>query len=208
MVFKTFDDELNLILSGNKPEISLFYGAAGTGKTTFCYLAVIENVNKGKVIFIDTEDGFSLERFNQLVGNNFKETLDKILIFKINSFKDQQLKIKKLLDIIKKTNVSLIIVDTMGSYYRRMVKSKPDLANKMLNSQLRILKYISKKIPVVITSQVYQDIENNMISLVGKKILDRYYKNLIKLEKKPSRILYCKDLKLEFEINDEGINFI
>ena len=183
MVFNTFDEDLNLVLNGNKQEISLIYGAAGTGKTTFCYIASVKKTNNGKVIFVDTEDGFSLERFEQIAGENYKKLLDSMLVFRVNSFKDQQSKIKNLLNIIKKTKVSLIIIDTMSSYYRRMVKSKPELANKMLNSQLRILKYIAIQIPVIITSQVYTDIENNKISLVGSNIVKNYHKNLIKLQK-------------------------
>ena len=114
-------EELNL------KGITTIYGAAGTGKTTFCLCSAIQECNKGnKVIFLDTENGFSVERFKQLTNNNLK-LLDNIFLFHIDCFKNQQKKIKELKDIISRTNISLIIIDTIGYYYRRLLKRKTTL---------------------------------------------------------------------------------
>ena len=55
---------------GNKnPDIKLIYGPAAAGKTTYCLLTSISMAKKGKkVMFIDTENGFSIERLKQLCG--------------------------------------------------------------------------------------------------------------------------------------------
>jgi DNA repair protein RadB len=47
--------------------VTVIYGGAGTGKTNFCLLAGVSQAKKGKkIIFIDTEGGFSVERIKQL----------------------------------------------------------------------------------------------------------------------------------------------
>jgi len=49
--------------------VSVIYGGPGSGKTNFCMLAAVSQAKKGnKVIFIDTEGGFSSERVKQLVN--------------------------------------------------------------------------------------------------------------------------------------------
>jgi RecA/RadA recombinase len=50
--------------------ITTFYGPAGSGKTNFCVLAAASIARRKKVIFIDTEGGFSFERLNQLASGN------------------------------------------------------------------------------------------------------------------------------------------
>ena len=54
--------ELNKWLYGGYDSeiITTLYGSAGSGKTNFCLLAAVSQAKKGqKVIFIDTEGGFS-----------------------------------------------------------------------------------------------------------------------------------------------------
>jgi len=47
--------------------ITTIYGPAGTGKTNFCMLVAISQAKKGnKVIFVDAEGGFSVERLKQI----------------------------------------------------------------------------------------------------------------------------------------------
>ena len=60
--------------------VSVVYGGAGSGKTNFCLLIAVSQAKKGnKVIYIDTEGGFSVERVKQLVGDDedYKEVLKK-----------------------------------------------------------------------------------------------------------------------------------
>src|SRR3989338_11546383 len=148
-------------------DFNIIYGQAGSGKTTLCLLASIEQAkNKNKVLYLNTESQFPLERLNQLSNNG--NILDYLIILKANNFKDQHEKIKILKDLIKNKKISLIIIDTIGRHYRRLLKHNSDLANSMLKIQLNILKDLSKEIPVMITNQVYSNMAGSF-EIVDRK---------------------------------------
>lgn len=81
--------------------ISTIYGPAGSGKTLFCLLALVKVIedSKKKVIFMDTEGGFSAERLMQL-NENYKKILDNILFLRPTTFKEQKDAFEKLKDIV------------------------------------------------------------------------------------------------------------
>ncbi len=206
MKIKTGCEIFNELLGGYR-NTTLLYGAAATGKTTIAKIAAIEQAKNGKkVIFMDTENEFNIERFKQLAGENYKELLENILLFRINSFKDQQLKIKNVKEICKKA--SLVIIDSIGNRYRTLVKSKPVLANRMLISQVRMLNDISKDIPVIITNQVYTSIKDNSTRVVGGEIIRESCTYLIELEKNENRKAILKkpiNREINFEIKENGL---
>jgi len=64
--------DLNKWLFGGyeKDVITMIAGSPGSGKTNFVLLAACSQAKKGgKVIFIDTEGGFSVDRVRQIVGD-------------------------------------------------------------------------------------------------------------------------------------------
>ena len=70
--------DLNKWLYGGyeKDIITTIYGPAGSGKTNFCMLACVSQAKKAnKVIFIDTEGGFSIDRFKQIAGEDYENVL-------------------------------------------------------------------------------------------------------------------------------------
>src|SRR3989338_11435140 len=91
-------EDLNKLLVGYKNNaVTSIYGEAGSGKTTLCLLAAIEQaLNNKKVLFLDTENNFSTERFTQLLNNRDKECIKNILILKIKNFNIQHTQIKSL----------------------------------------------------------------------------------------------------------------
>src|SRR3989338_11382854 len=72
--------------------ITMIAGPPASGKTNFVILAACSQAKKGrKVIFIDTEGGFSTERVKQIVGQeNYEEILKNILLLKPMSFEEQK----------------------------------------------------------------------------------------------------------------------
>ena len=67
--------------------ITVIYGASGTGKTNFCLLPAVSQAKKGKkVIFMDSEGGFSIERVKQLSGEDCKKVLENIMLLKPTNF--------------------------------------------------------------------------------------------------------------------------
>src|SRR3989344_1762645 len=115
--------ELNKWLYGGYDSeiITTLYGSAGSGKTNFCLLAAVSQAKKGqKVIFIDTEGGFSSERVKQMLGKesgDYEKILKNIFLLKPTNFKEQKEAFNQLHKYLKK-QVSLIVVDGMTMLYR------------------------------------------------------------------------------------------
>ena len=91
--------------------INLVYGESATGKTTLCLQIAGEKAINGKVVFIDTENGFSLERFKQIYPEDYKERLNNINLVMVSNF-DEQCKVFDTIKNVKK--VDIVIVDTIG----------------------------------------------------------------------------------------------
>jgi DNA repair protein RadB len=174
--------------------ISVVYGSSGTGKTNFCLLAAVSQAKKGnKVIFMDTEGGFSVERIKQIAPENFEQVLENILLLKPTNFVEQKKAFDKLLEHLN-DEVSLIIVDGMTILYRLDFAEAKNKGNKgekengeiqKINSelarQLRTLAEIARKrnIPVLVTNQVYR--WDDAQKMVGGDILKYWGKCLIEL---------------------------
>src|SRR3989338_8767727 len=184
MNISTGSKDLNHFLKGYPKLINLIYGEPSTGKTTLALQATISQAkNNKKVIYVDTENGFSIERLKQLHSryNNF---LQNILILKPKSFQEQEKYILNLPD-----KVSLIIIDTISYFYREELKNDPYKINKSMDFQLQKLLGLSKKdIPIIITSQVYTNLQKEIIPC-GNNLVKRFSKNIIKLQKEPRKLI-------------------
>jgi len=177
-------------------EITCIYGEGASGKTTLAKIAAIKFAKDGKVIFIDSENGFNLERFKQLGGEKY---LENIFILKPKNLEEQELQIKNLL---KLKNLKLVIIDTIGHFYRIEDKKK---ANISMHIQFNILSEISNKIPVILVNQIYS--YNEKDKMVGGNMFKNWSKKIIKLEKDPRKIILEKpsNKQIYFEIVNEGI---
>ncbi len=199
--------------------ISVIYGGSGTGKTNFCLLAAVSQAKKGKkVIFIDTEGGFSVERIRQLVSENYEEVLENILLLKPTNFAEQKKAFEELLKNLK-DEVGLIVVDGMTILYRLDFAAAREKENGEINKinselarQLRILAEIARKrnIPVIVTNQVYK--WEDSMKMVGGDILKYWGKCLIELvNERGKRIAYLRkhrslpEKELEFIIVESGV---
>lgn len=192
-------------LIGKYEDLTVMYGVPASGKTCCCLLACREATMLGKkVLFIDTENGFSVERFLQLSKD--KELLKNIFVINVLDFKKQHEQILKVQNI--KENFSLIIIDSIGKYYRKLVRNHTELANAMLIKQMKVLKEISQNIPVIVTNQVYESITEKKIKIVGGEILRRAANNIIQLTKNHKRGMILEkpsDKKVVFEVKEGGV---
>lgn len=196
--------DFNKFLDGGyeKEIITTIYGPAGSGKTNFCVSVAVSQAKKSrKVLFIDTEGGFSIDRFKQIAGDDYKSYLDNILILKPMSFIEQKQNFNTILQKISQDKISLIIIDSLTMLYRLELgeafqeknDSKIKLTNKELAKQLRCLAEISrnKNIPVIVTNQVYYDFipkeeyfngKEKTANMVGGDLLKYWSKCLIELQ--------------------------
>lgn len=184
----TGSEAIDLLLDGGleKDIITTFYGPAGSGKTNIAILTSysVAMQNK-KVIYIDTEGGFSFERLKQIAKENFDNILKKILIFKPVTFQEQKNFIFKTYDFVKKTkDIGLIVVDSIAMLYRLELGEEARETNRELGRQMQILSSIARKynIPVLVTNQVYSPFEEReRIEVVGGDILKYWSKCLVEL---------------------------
>ncbi len=182
---------LDIMLNGGYETdvITTVYGPAGSGKTILCLLCAINVARKGrKIIYIDTENSFSLERLKQ-IALDYKKVLDKIIFLKPTSFEGQKKVFEKLKGIIN-NNVGLIVLDTIAMLYRLELGKSNDVyeVNRELGKQIAYLTEIARKekIPVLITNQVYADFEDkNNVKIVGGDLLKYGSKCLIELQITP-----------------------
>ena len=163
------------------------YGPSAAGKTTLCMLASIAMAReKKKVLYIDTEGGFSLERMKQLAGDSLEEILKYIILLKPTSLEEQNKVLKRLKSLVNE-RISLIIVDTLTIFYRLELAKNEDIkaTNNNLIWQVSYLTDIARKknIPILITNQVYADFQKKGdVKMVGGDILRYRSKTNIKLE--------------------------
>jgi DNA repair protein RadB len=228
--------ELNKFLFGGYETdiITTLYGPGGSGKSNFCIILATSQAKKGnKVIFIDTEGGFSSDRFRQIHQGEEKEierNLQNILLLKPTSFQEQEKAFEQMLEYVKKGDISLIIIDSIAMLYRLELSEaigtkdseKISKVNRKLANQLRALNEIARKqnIPIIVTNQVYTTFTQNQeekslerqVSMVGGDLLKYWSKCLIELQNhygkrklilKKHRSLPVKELA--FEIVDIGI---
>jgi len=188
-----------------KNGLSLVYGEGATGKTTLALMLAYEHSKFSKVIFIDTENGFNFDRFKQISQENYEKCLNNILLIKVKDFDDQVKAIKNLAEI---KNVSLIIIDSLGMYYRLELKKDVKNTNNNMGGILSVLRTLNKNgINIFITNQVYNNFNNNKLEVVGGNMVRTFCKSIMRLEKNPRKIVVEKPSNLEwfFEIKDQGI---
>ncbi|MDO8622737.1 MAG: DNA repair and recombination protein RadB [archaeon] len=212
--------------------ITMIAGPAGSGKTNLAILATCSQAKKGnKVIFIDTEGGFSIDRVKQVAEEESEKVLENILLLKPTNFEEQKKDFQKILEKIKKEHIGLIIVDGMTMLYRLEIgdahQEKDDFKIKEVNremaKQMRVLSEIARKqnIPVIITNQVYsgflteEEFRKGIkkeVNIVGGDLMKYWSKCIIELEnekgKRKAILLKHRSLpikELEFEIYNKGI---
>ncbi|MBL7101085.1 MAG: bifunctional adenosylcobinamide kinase/adenosylcobinamide-phosphate guanylyltransferase [Nanoarchaeota archaeon] len=189
------------LLEENK-EVTLIYGPSASGKTTLAIQTAIKQAEKGKkVLYMDTEGGFSTERVKQINSN--PKILDNILLLRVKEFMEQRVNFRKMKELVEKGKISLVIIDTIGMHYRLYLQKNSYGANLCLQKQFRILNEIAKelKIPVIVTNQVYNKIESFGVRPVGGDIVFNNCQKWIELRKEPRRELIVKKPQPEKHID-------
>jgi DNA repair protein RadB len=180
----------NMLDGGYESDIiTTIYGPAGSGKTNLCILCCINTARIKKVIYVDTENNFSIERFKQICSSthqNYAKLLNSITFLRPSSFDEQKKSFEKLKDSIN-NKVGLIIIDSIAMLYRLEIGKNDDIyeVNRDLGKQLAFLKELASKklIPVLLTNQVYSDFEHKgKINLVGGDLLRYGSKCLLELQ--------------------------
>jgi DNA repair protein RadB len=178
---------LDLLLNGgyDKDIITTIYGPSGCGKTNLCLIAAVKVVESGKrAIFIDTEGGICVERIKQLT-KDYEPVLKNIVFFNPVNFIEQSEIFETLRGMVN-DSIGMIVVDSISMLYRLELGRSTEVydVNASLGRQIAYLVEIArrKKIPVLITNQVYSDFDNrDQVKMVGGDLLKYGSKCLIEL---------------------------
>ena len=205
-----------------KDVITTVYGPAGAGKTVICILAAMTVAKAGKkVVYVDSEGGFSVERLKQIassMNNDYREILNDLTFLRPTTFEEQKKSFERLKEIVN-DKIGIIIVDSIAMLYRLELGKSEDFqeVNRELGRQIGYLTEIARKknIPVLVTNQVYTDFdEKDKVNIVGGDILKYGSKCLMELQITPDgnrRIILRKhrhiqsERELLFKIVESGI---
>jgi DNA repair protein RadB len=127
-----------------------------------------------------------VERIKQ-IASDFEKVLDKIIFFNPMNFEEQKEIFEQVKELVN-DHIGLIIVDSISMLYRLELGKSEEVyeVNSALGRQIAYLVEIARrrKIPVLITNQVYADFENReQVKMVGGDLLKYGSKCLIELQK-------------------------
>lgn len=162
------------------------YGVAGSGKTNICIQLTVECVRQGqRVIYIDAE-GLSPLRFKQIAGPNAKEIARNVIIYEPLNFEEQYAAVKEV-EKIAQENIGLVVLDSATAFYRFELDDEESgiRSRRELTNQIGFLHALARKygFAVVITNQVYSDINFGGVRPLGGTSLEHISKTIIQFER-------------------------
>jgi len=202
------------ILDGGleKGAVTNVFGPPGAGKTNIALSTTLNCENK--VIYIDTEGSFSLERFRQMGGDEKK--LKTVLLIEPESWQEQHKEIGRLERILTKERIDLIVVDSLVALYRLEMNNKNfKEVNRQLATQYSVLSRLARKynIPVLVTNQIYSRGEE--VELTSRMVARYWSKCLLELkrgDRANQRVAILRkhrslpeNKRVEFEITEKGL---
>ncbi len=181
----------SLIGGGLSPKtITQFYGEPAGGKSTAAIACAVAALKAGgEVIYIDTE-GFSTERFRQIAGDDTDILAARLMIYEPLSFAEQETDVAECARILKHNpDVRLIVVDSVTGLYRAEGGPAGEPQRRLSRQMILLLGYARRyNIPVVVTNQVFMDVETGTLRGLGGTVLSHLSKVIVRFEKKgPNR---------------------
>ncbi len=167
--------------------ITQIFGEAGSGKTNMCLQLARSVIQSGKkVIYIDSE-GLSRDRIQQIFGDRYDEMVKSLLIFEPFDFEEQEAIIDKAVGLaMKNDDIGLMVLDSATGHYRvELAKDQERTERRSFIAQITALLKLCRRrvIPVILTSQVYTDIERNEYKALGGHVLRHNCKVIIRLDR-------------------------
>ncbi len=146
------------------------FGESGAGKTQLVMQIIANSVLENNVFYQDTTGNFRPERLLEMVPSKDPIFLDKITVGRITNVKEQQ----NSLDKIKKTDFSLVIIDSVTDLFSFEYPKE----EQFLEKTTQFSKYMKKlsqiafetKIPIIVTNmmrKVEQTEQENMESIIS-----------------------------------------
>jgi DNA repair protein RadB len=176
-----FDD---LLGGGLEPRvITQLYGGPASGKSVLCVMASVSCLEAGKgVIFIDTE-GFSIERFRQVAGMDAERLAENLYLYEPHDFDQQGIMIAGLERVLSRGGTGLIVMDSATGLYRTTLGKGVEAMQQLSRQMVQLLGYAKRyDIPVLITNQVYMDVQKNVFVGLGGTALAHISKAIVRID--------------------------
>ena len=228
MKLKTIEEDQKLptgigcidqILGGgfDRGVLNQVFGEGGVGKTNIAMQTAVNTIISGKkVIYIDTE-GFSSTRFMQ-ISRNSPDVSRGIFLYRVMDLSDQEvavIKSEKLLE--KEKDIELLIIDSFTALMR--LERDDSSKNGSVQKQLRIMNAMCTEydMGVLITNQIYYDIQGGHTTPYGGFFLDHFSKTIVELRREQDnrrRLLVRKHRSISdsaetsFYITEYGISCV
>lgn len=176
-----FDD---LLGGGLEPRvITQLYGGPASGKSVLCVIASVACLKAGKgVIFVDTE-GFSVERFRQVAGADAERLAEHLYLYEPHDFDHQGIMIAGLDRILSRGGIGLIVMDSATGLYRTTLEKGPEAMQHLSRQMVKLLGFAKRyEIPVLISNQVYMDVQKNVFVGLGGTALAHISKAIVRID--------------------------
>ena len=164
--------------------ISQVYGEPGTGKSAICLLAAVSALKRGEaVVYFDTES-FSVDRFSQIAGESAESLAENLYLYEPTDLDQQALMIYESEKLIKDNHPGIIILDSATGLYRTEFDHMQE-ALQRFNRQMVVLLGYAKRydIPVLISNQVYMDLNRGEFAPLGGTSLNHLCKVILRIER-------------------------
>ena len=185
---------LDSLLQGgvDRGEITLVYGEPATGKTTVCIQVAVSIATQGlKVIFIDSDNSFTQQRYDQIAGHTSRSLSELIMLFFPETFEKQRILVESLNNYITPQS-GIVIIDSMSTLYRAAFSKAESVfdLNRDLTRQLAYLAELtrSKEIACLITSQVHARLNTigNQVEPVARRAVTHFPSSIIRIRNTPN----------------------
>jgi DNA repair protein RadB len=138
--------------------------------------------------------------------------MKEILFFEPYAMEEQSDVIEKSLKLVEsKARIGLVILDSITIFYRLTLGSENESSSRRrLGKQIIDLLTLARKndLPVVITNQVYTDVEKNTFNPIGGHLLNHNAKAIIKLERLENGLRKAIVMKHRSKASDINCNFL
>jgi DNA repair protein RadB len=191
MLYPSDCHNLDTLIGGGFPTkaISHVFGEPGSGKTTLGIQLAVNVIRREKRVIFVAADQFPGERFAQIAGTDVESISQRLLVFEVKSF-DQQRGTLRNIKRMAKENVGLVVLDPATTHYRlEQSKNTESALQHSLVNQLLLLLGLAKKfdLSVVVTNQVYADIDTGEVLPVAGYLIDNLSKVVVQFAKTDGR---------------------